>query len=118
MDSNIYLIPTDNGYRAEAAFSLPTHDAILLTKEREYPVSFWAKRTSKNLQTSIHYDCVHSRDELLCKLNRLGKECATIHKIWDYYGSYVRDEDLDALFEKCVQIKKDAYDKAKSEALV
>jgi hypothetical protein len=108
--NNIYLIPNDNdGYHADVAWNLPTYNAILLTKELGYPVPFWTRMYNKHMESRLHFESANSRDELICKLNVLGKRGATIVRLWDYYEPATPDRDLSELFARCVESKLDAY---------
>lgn len=107
---NVYLIPVGNsGYRAEVAFNMPAYDAILLTKERSYPVTFWARMYNKHIDSRLHFDSANSRDELIRKLNVMGNRGAAVVKIWDYCEHTTPDNELSELFANCLKARVDEY---------
>jgi hypothetical protein len=104
--ANIYLIPTEDfTYRAEIGEDRPTKDAVLLVKERSYPVQLFYIRHDLNMCSELHVSTVNNRDELLSKLNWFGECRNGVNELWDLGKTVGVSGSLNNLFNRCYKRK-------------
>ena len=109
MNNYIYLVPLSNGtYVPYIEPFAPNHNAVLLTKEGEYPASlvgicFDAYGNGKRCER-----IVQDRSELLEELLIDGQMCCALAKLWDYDVDRGYSDDIGNFFDKVYHTRMEA----------
>ena len=109
MNNNVYLVPLSNGtYVPYIEPFAPNHNAVLLTKEGEYPASlvgicFDAYGNGKRCER-----IVQDRSELLEELLIDGQMCCALARLWDYDVDRDYSDDIGNLFDAVYHTRMDA----------
>lgn len=109
MNNNVYLVPWSNGtYVPYIEPTAPSDEAILLTKEGDYPVDLGIMNFDAYGCGETFEHTINSRAELLNELLLCGQMCCALAKLWDYDVDRDYSDDIGNLFDAVYHTRMDA----------
>lgn len=109
MNNNVYLVPLSNGtYVPYIEPTAPSDEAILLTKEGDYPVDLGIINFDVYGCGETFERTINSRAELLNELLLCGQMCCALANLWDYDVDRGYSDDIGNLFDTVYYTRMEA----------